>query len=271
MEKLIQAFFTSGLWNMKLNVLLLALGVCYLVVTRNREGVDSEESFVKPGTKAVFMAGLTIFYLALGSPLYEIGHELFSIHMLQQSLLYLIMPPLIIRGIPEWIWRKILVIQWIEKGTNWRRRPIITLVLFNGLFSLYHIPRIFDFLMGNELYHLFSHGVLTLAAFFMWWPVMTPLKEESVLTPLLKLAYIAAAGMLLTPACALIIFADHLLFLSFHETSTLFPVLSPIDDQQFGGVIMKILQEITYGIALGYVFFQWVRGEGQTSLEKEES
>ena len=32
-------------------------------------------------------------------------------------------------------------------------------------------------------------------------------------------------------------------------------------DQQLAGVLMKIFQEIVYGIAIGYVFKQWLKKE----------
>ncbi len=124
-----------------------------------------------------------------------IGHELFSVHMLQQSILYLIVPPLMIRGIPDWMWRHWLQSFPFKKWSVWGRRPVVALLLFNGLFSVYHLPRVFDFLMGDELYQLLSHVVLFLAAGLMWWPVLTPLEEEMVLQPLRKLAYLASADL----------------------------------------------------------------------------
>ncbi len=265
MEALIGAFLTPGMWNVALNMVMVSVASLYLLAIGVARHRFPRATSVSPGRKMLFLIGLVLLYLALGSPLYEIGHELFSAHMLQQSILYLVMPPLLIRGIPDWMWRWALTHPPVRKWADWGRRPIVGLVLFNGLFSFYHVPWIFDSLMGNEGYHLISHAILTLAAFQMWWPVMTPLEEETVLSPLRKLAYIAAAGILLTPACALIIFADHLLFASFSQTSALFPVLAPRYDQQFGGVIMKIMQEITYGIALGHVFWKWIRREGQAN------
>lgn len=266
MDALIRTFLTPALWNVGLNLTVVALGVWYLAATGSRWERQPGEKPVSPGRKLLFLTGLALFYLSLGSPMAAIGHELFSVHMLQQSILYLIMPPLIIRGIPEGMWRRWLETLPMRKWSVWGRRPLVTLLLFNGLFSIYHLPRVFDFLMGDEFYQLLSHGVLILAAFLMWWPVMTPLKEETVLQPLRKLAYIASAGMLLTPACALIIFSDGLLFASYEGAARLFPVLSPRNDQQLGGVVMKIVQEIAYGAALGHVFLQWVRREGRKSV-----
>jgi putative membrane protein len=42
-----------------------------------------------------------------------------------------------------------------------------------------------------------------------------------------------------------------------------------VEDQQTGGVIMKIIQEIVYGTVIGYVFFRWARREREK--EKNEA
>ena len=40
----------------------------------------------------------------------------------------------------------------------------------------------------------------------MWWPMLNPLPEYQTLSDIKKLGYMFANGILLTPACALIIF-----------------------------------------------------------------
>jgi putative membrane protein len=37
--------------------------------------------------------------------------------------------------------------------------------------------------------------------------------------------------------------------------------MSAREDQQVGGVIMKIIQEIVYGSVIGYNFFKWAKRE----------
>ncbi|WP_240512035.1 cytochrome c oxidase assembly protein [Paludifilum halophilum] len=260
---LLKPFLQPGMYHIGMNAMALALGTAYLWITGPKRRAIPESAPVSNRQKALFMTGLCLCYLALGSPINLIGDELFSVHMFQQSLLYLIMPPLILLGIPDWLYRwGFDQVKGVWRGlfTLWSR-PLLSLLVFNGLFSLYHVPRVFDTIMGSAFYHALSHGLLTLSAFLMWWPVTAPLPEQERLSPLRKMAYICAAGVLLTPACALIIFADHLLFTSYSGGERLFPILSPRDDQQMGGVIMKILQEAVYGVALAGVFFQWVRRE----------
>jgi putative membrane protein len=34
-----------------------------------------------------------------------------------------------------------------------------------------------------------------------------------------------------------------------------------VEDQQLGGIMMKIIQEFVYGTLLGIIFFKWARQE----------
>ena len=100
---------------------------------------------------------------------------------------------------------------------------------------------------------------------------------------LLKLGYIMADGILLTPACALIMFSDTALYSTYSDPSAwaeamklcvpldmlsgmtltgpeMFSSMPVFEDQQLGAV-MKIIQEIVYGTFLAIIFFGWVRKE----------
>lgn len=104
-----------------------------------------------------------------------------------------------------------------------------------------------------------AHFVLTFTAFAMWWNVTCPVPEYNRLSELQKMGYIFASGVLITPACALMIFADELVYNSYGNSQLILPFLAPVDDQQAGGVIMKLMQEIIYGSALWYIFVHWFR------------
>jgi putative membrane protein len=254
-------------WDMLLNLLFIGISVLYLLVVGPlRHKIPGSEP-VKGIQKFWFLMSMIVYYFALGSPLNMIGHELFSMHMLQMSLLYIVLPPMLLLGIPAWFVRPLLKIRWLSSIGSILTRPMVILFLFNGLISLYHFPYIFDTIMESELLHYVSHTILMVAALCMWWSVIGPIPERDTVKPLHKLAFIFANGALLTPACALIMFSDHVLFAQYVEGSTLIPIMKPIDDQQLGGVIMKVTQEVVYIIAIGFVFSQWLR---QQRLEDQK-
>jgi putative membrane protein len=125
---------------------------------------------------------------------------------------------------------------------------------------------------------------------FLWWPIMNKLQGEHQVHGLSKIGYIIGSAILITPACELIIFADEPMYATYTNgdawlkemefcvpASTLsgltlsgpelFTNMPPVDDQQLGGVIMKIIQEIIYGVLLAMVFFQWYKSEQENAEE----
>lgn len=280
----INIFGFQALWSPYFFIALLIVYVSFfLLTTKFRKNFShSEPLILKEGV--IFSVALLLLYIAKGSPLDLMGHLMFYAHMIQMALLYLVIPPLFIIGIPSWIWRKVISSPFVHPFYKLFTKPILSLILFNGMFSFYHIPAIFDTIKTDFWLHAVYTTLLFLAAMFMWWPLMNDLKEEGQLSGLKKMGYIIANGVLLTPACALIIFSSNPMYNTYSDPKMwiealqlcvpmgtlyslnlsgpeLFNSLSLMEDQQLGGIIMKILQEIIYGIVLAKVFFEWFKEE----------
>ncbi|WP_458415300.1 cytochrome c oxidase assembly factor CtaG [Schinkia sp. CFF1] len=292
LEKL-SIFGFRAMWSPLFFVCLAVVAVLYLLIVKGR--IINKPSGEEGATKKqilLFISSLVILYIIKGSPIDLLGHLNFSIHMVQMSVLYLILPPLFILSIPSWLYRKMLAKRKVSRLFLIATRPLFAVLLFNGVFSVYHFPFVFDIIKTNSILHASVTVTIFIAAFIMWWPLLCPIPENQRLSGLQKLAYIFADGMLLTPACALIIFAGHPIYQTYTDptawmkalelcvpVSTLtnvnisnpqmFSWLSPLDDQQLGGVIMKIMQEIAYGVTLARVFYQWVREERQKEEEQQ--
>jgi putative membrane protein len=250
------------LWNPVLLLVIVVVGYTYRHFVAKGKGNSANIEPVSVSQQISFYVGLTLFYIGQGSPINYIGHHyLFSMHMLQQTILYLIVPICIWLGTPAWMMRSIMKITVIRGIFSFFTRPLIALFLFNMLFSIYHMPLVMDYLMINDLSLFGYHTVLLFTAFMMWFPVFCPLPEMNRLNDLKKMAYIFGNGILLTPACALIIFADTIIYDMYANVTVPFAHLSPLDDQQLGGVLMKIVQEVVYGATLAYIFFRWYRRE----------
>ncbi|GAA3410011.1 cytochrome c oxidase assembly factor CtaG [Paenibacillus hodogayensis] len=277
----LQYFSFWELWNPWQMVLTIAIGAVYLWLTGPGRLRFSNSSPVTAGRKTLFLLGIAIYYFAQGGPLNLLGHLMFSAHMTSMSLAYLAAPPLILLGIPGWLVRPVISRKPVGATIRALTNPLITVVTFNMLFSFYHLPLVHDYVMTHYTVHTIFFFVLLIAAFMMWWPILSPTPELNGLSELKKMGYIFANGVLITPACALIIFASTPVFATYNDPQMwakamgycipgnaqalldsfsgpeYFALLDPQEDQQLGGVIMKILQEITYGAALAYIFFNW--------------
>nr|WP_277398211.1 cytochrome c oxidase assembly factor CtaG [Neobacillus citreus] len=284
-------FGFQALWSPYFLLIMIVLtGGFFLLTTRFRHRFqDSEPLTWQQGS--LFLTSMILLYAIKGSPLDLMAHLMFYIHMIQMAALVLIVPPLFILGVPAWLWRAVLRIGVFNSLFKFFTRPLMALIIFNGLFSFYHVPIIFDHVMQNIWLHAGYSILLFVVAIFMWWPLINQLPEHQTLSGLKKVGYIFADGILLTPACALIIFADTPIYATYSDPHVwgnvmslcvgtanfnslnlsgpeLFSSMSLIHDQQLGGVLMKIMQEIIYGVILFRVFFEWYRKD-QAETERD--
>ncbi|WP_040204776.1 cytochrome c oxidase assembly factor CtaG [Neobacillus jeddahensis] len=284
----IDIFGFKALWSPYFLFLLMALTAAYFLITiKFREKFqDSEPLTVKQAS--LFLTAIILLYAIKGSPLDLMGHLLFYIHGITMVILVFLIPPLFILSIPTWLWRAFLNVRGINSSFKFFTKPIVAVILFNGFFSFYHIPLIFDHVMQNLYFHAGYSILLFVLAIGLWWSLISPLPEYQPLSGIKKVAYIFGNGILITPACALIIFSDTSLYATYHDpkvwsqvmslcvgSSTfanlnisgpeLFSSMSLVEDQRLGGVVMKIIQEVIYSVVLGQVFFEWYRKDQEES------
>ncbi|GGJ86935.1 cytochrome c oxidase assembly factor CtaG [Lentibacillus kapialis] len=284
----LQIFGFRALWSPYYLIFVLGLALTYYLITgpyRHKFGGSGKE---RPSGKQQFFfyGGLMLLYAVKGAPVDLLSHIMLTAHMIQMALYYIVFPIFIIKGIPTWLWEKAVNRRVVKPVLKFFSIPLISLLLFNTLFSLYHLPVIFDFAKTSQVAHSSISVIILIAAFIVWWPILSPLKEFDRMQPLTKIFYIFANGVLITPACVLIIFADSPVYAAYTQEGAwlqalslcvpsgvlqglssaisgpeMFSPMTTLEDQQLGGIIMKIMQEITYGIMLARVFFSWFTTE----------
>ncbi|SFB18507.1 putative membrane protein [Lentibacillus halodurans] len=284
----LQIFGFRALWSPYYLLFVAGLALLYYLITgpyRHKFGGMGQE---KPAGKQQFFfyGGLLLLYAVKGAPVDLLSHIMLTAHMIQMAIYYIVFPIFIIKGIPAWLWEKIVDQPVVKPVLKFLSIPLISLLLFNTLFSLYHLPVVFDFAKSSQMAHSSISVVILVAAFIVWWPILSPLKEFDRMASLGKIFYIFANSVLITPACVLIIFADTPVYAAYTQDGAwlqalalcvpsgvlqglnavisgpeMFSPMSTLEDQQLGGIIMKIMQEITYGIILARVFFKWFTSE----------
>ncbi|VEF48529.1 cytochrome c oxidase subunit [Bacillus freudenreichii] len=273
-------------------ILILIAGYFFLTIKKRHQFIESEP--LKRGQAVLFLIGMLLLYVIKGSPVDLMAHIMFTYHMVQMAFLYLVIPPLLILGIPNWVWTHIIEMPFFNGLFRFFTRPLIALVMFNGLFSIYHIPMVMDFVKMNIFLHAFYTVVLFVFAIFLWWPLVNKLPGQYQLHGLKKIGYILGDGVLLTPACGLIIFAPEAMYATYTDGEMwmkamalcvpgatleglnisgpeLFTNMPAQEDQQLGGVLMKIIQEIVLATILARVFFEWYKKESREIDPIDES
>lgn len=278
----LQIFGFRAMWSPYFMLFVISLAVLYFLFTgplRHKFG-----DVIKPtrAQKVFFYIGLILLYAVKGAPVDLLSHIIMSAHMIQMAILYLLFPIFIIRGLPVWVLEKFIALPVINKVFKVVTKPLIALAMFSSLFTIYHIPLIFDYSKSSQVAHVSITLILLVTAFIMWWPIVTPIVKLSLENPLLKMAYLLGNILMVSIACALIIFATKPMYMAYSSDGAwlqslslcvpgdvlsgisgsltgadMFSPLSAKDDQQLGGIIMMFMQQIIFGFVIAWVFFGW--------------
>ena len=277
-------FGFQALWSPYLMGVLIFITIVYfLVTTKWRKDFKVSEP-LKKSEAIYFIVAMVIIYVVKGSPVDLMAHIMFTMHMVQMAVLLLLVPIFLIKGIPWWLWKVAIEAPVVRAIFKVMTLPVVAVFVFIGLFSFYHLPAVLDYIKLSETLHGIYTFVLFLSAVFMYWPLIQNMPDRDHMKPLHKLAYIIANAVLITPACGLIIFAPNALYETYTNgdawlkamelcvpASTLsglalsgpelFTDMKPVADQQLGGVLMKILQELIFGVLIAVIFTRWYRAE----------
>jgi putative membrane protein len=94
----------------------------------------------------------------------------------------------------------------------------------------------------------------------MWWPVVSPLDELPRLSPPLQMGYLFLQSLLPSVMASFITFSDRAVYPVYQHAPRLLGI-TPIEDQQMAGGLMKVLGSIILWSIMSYVFFQWYNRE----------
>ncbi|GLC87583.1 cytochrome c oxidase assembly factor CtaG [Lysinibacillus piscis] len=277
-------FGFQALWSPYLMGLITFIIIIYFLMTAKWRQDFKVSEPLKKSEAISFLIAMVSIYIIKGSPIDLMAHIMFTMHMVQMAVLLLFIPIFLIKGIPWWVWKVVIETPVVRVIFKIWTKPIVSTLVFIGLFSIYHLPSVLDFIKLNETLHGIYTFILFVSAVFMYWPLIQKMPNQEQMKPLYKLGYIIANAVLITPACALIIFASSAMYETYTNgeawlkamelcvpASTLsglslsgpelFTDMKPVEDQQLGGVLMKIIQEIIFGVLIASIFTKWYRSE----------
>ncbi len=247
-------------WNADPSIVLgiVGLATVYLLAAsrwRRRLGGPAEPD--RPRL-LLFLAGMLVLVFALLSPLDRIAdNELFSVHTVQHLLLTLVLPPLLLAGTPGWMLRPLLRWPGVLAAARAITRPVPAYLLFNVVFALSHVPVVFNLFQSSETLHAFEHLVYIGTAVIMWWPVLSPLHEVPRIPYPAQMLYLFLQTIVGGVAVgSLITLSGRPLYDKYAHAAGLWG-LTPLFDQQAGGLIMWVGGGMYYLGALAVVFFRW--------------
>lgn len=237
-------------------LVLGGLWVAYLVAVRRHRTVAGEPPDGRRRT-TLFSVGMACLWLGADWPVHDLAEGyLYSVHMAQHLLFTLVAPPLLIAGTPAWMWRDILRPRWLFLAFRFLTRPIVALILFNGLLLFTHWPEVVDASVRSELTHFSLHVLLFGSAILVWWPVMSPLVELPALTPPAQMIYLFVQSLAPTIPASFLTFGHTLLYPVYGTFPRIWGI-SALNDQLIAGLLMKLVGGFILWGFVATIFFRW--------------
>jgi len=212
--------------------------------------------------KLTFFAGLFGMFASLNGPLHDLSDSfLFSAHMVQHLLLTLLLPPLLIAGTPGWMLRPLIKPRSVRAVAKFVTRPVSCYVIFNLVIIGWHLPVFYNAALANHNIHIGEHLMFIAAAVLLWWPFLSPMPELPRLSYPGQLLYCFLTTLPMSVVAIYITMADHVLYPAYAAAPRLWHI-TPMMDQQAGGLIMWVPGSFVFYGLMTFVFFKWVaRGE----------
>ncbi|HKK27842.1 MAG TPA: cytochrome c oxidase assembly protein [Gemmatimonadota bacterium] len=257
------AAFVWPSWDTPPSVALGVLGwlAGYLYVTgplRRKLGVPRPPDQAALTTR--FVLGLVAMFVALTGPVHELSdYFLFSAHMVQVMLMTMVMPPLLVSGVPRWVVERVVRVRPVRAVARFLSRPGVAATLFLVTLAAWHVPRFFDHIIAYRPVHIAGHLALMTTGVIMWWPVLSPYPPHR-LSYGLQMVYLFLLGLVMKLVGALITLSSDVIYTVYPAAGRPFG-LDPISDQRWGGLIMWVFMGITAWIVMSIIFFKWYAEE----------
>ena len=251
--------------------ILASLAICCVFYARGLSRIDGDVRalLVGPWRRTSFVAGIAVLFLALISPFDALDDQLFSAHMGQHLVLMMIAPPLLLLARPGLVFfrafplrerrmlGRIRRISGLRKAVHVVASPLMVWLLCTAFLCFWHIPAPYGWAVESEPVHALEHICFFAPSLMFWSLILEPLGRR-------RLSYGAAMLFVLTFGAqnglmgALLTFSTHPFYTPYLTTTAAWG-LTPLEDQQLGGLGMWIPASLVHLTTLGILFVAWMR------------
>ena len=203
-----------------------------------------------------FYGGLAVLLIAVESPLDYWADSYFIVHMVQHLLLMFAAPSLVVLGAPgqplldalpgrsgKTVTREVATGGWarpVRAVFHWLTGPLVSIVIFNVVMVVWHIPAAFDLAENNQYVHIWlMHSSFFLAGILFWLQFIDSPPFRSRMPVLGRAAALLATNVVMIfIAMTLSIFATHSVYAAYDNVPGV--TLPAFADQQIGAAILWV-------------------------------
>ncbi len=199
-----------------------------------------------------FAAGLFLVAAPLNSPLETLAARyLLLMHLLQNALIADVAPLLVLLGLPP------SARESLRRLGGGRLRARYALPAWLAAWYCTHIAPFYDWALRVGWGLNVEHAILVAAGLVFWWPL-----ASGRLSPPAALAYLGAAFVGSAFLGLAYIFSSSA-FYSFYEHAPRLWGLSPVRDQNLGGILMNGEQTLVFLLAIGWYVLRLLAEEDE--------
>jgi cytochrome c oxidase assembly factor CtaG len=194
-----------------------------------------------PWRTAAFVSGLFLIAASLNSPLETIASEyLLLMHLLQNALIADVAPLLVLLGLTPRMRDELS-----HRGLG-RLRARWILPIWLGAWYCTHIAAFYDWALRTGWGLNVEHAILIAAGLLFWWPIVSGRLSAPAALGYLAIAFVGSSFLGLA-----YIFSSSPLY-AFYEDAPRLWGLSPVSDQNLGGILMNGEQTLVFLLAIGW-------------------
>ena len=236
---------------------------------------------------ASFAAGWITLFLALASPIHELGEQLFCAHMLEHEILILISAPLISASHPgaTLLWafaprQRSGIGGWVHRIENSQpvrmvTAPLNAWVLEAAALWIWHIPFLYEATLRSDWIHAAQHASFLGTAVLFWSALYGA--GRSAMSYGAATFYVFGAAVHCSALGALLTFSKVLWYPVYAGTTGAWG-LTPLEDQQLGGAMMWVPSGLVFILVALALMGRWISesdrrlrfGSLAALLEKEQ-
>ena len=207
---------------------------------------------------ASFGLGVALVLVAVVSPVAELGHERFSLHMVQHLLLGDLAPLALLAGLRGPLLRPVLALPPVH-ALRVLAHPLVALPLWVLNLLLWHLPVAYEAAIGNDSVHAVEHLSFFTAGLLMWAPVLETLPAPAWFGTAAKAGYIVVVRLVTTVLANVFFWSGEVFYEPYAGAG--------LSDQAAAGAVMMIEGSIVTICALAWLFLRmFAEGERKQEL-----
>jgi putative membrane protein len=222
---------------------------------------------------AVYYGGLLAVLLALASPIAYWSQRFIWVRSVQDVLLAIVAPALIVLGAP---WLALRRGVWFprrepetaavppEQALGWLRAPIAVAVAFNLVWCGWHLPVLYDAARAHRL--VFACEVITYlgCGVLFWRQLIGSRPHVPRLAPLRRVTLVVGTAAIGAAFAMVLVFGNKVLYPGYLSGNH--RAASVVADQQVGGAVLWVLPLVPYFVAMVALLVRWLNDEESADM-----